>query len=760
MSAAARAWRRGLGAALACAAIALPCARLVDSGFVPEPATAPSTATPKQAAAADAFVGERVCASCHARQAATWRGSHHQLAMQPATARSVLGRFDGAQLHEAGVTSTLFEHAGRFVARTDGPDGALHDYPIAWTFGVAPLQQYLVPFPGGRWQALAVAWDSRPARAGGQRWFHLHAGEHIGAGDPLHWTGASANWNFMCADCHSTNVRKAYDPARGSYATRYEEVSVSCEACHGPGSRHAADPTRPLPQPLDERRGVAWTRDPLTHEPRRSRPRATVREIELCARCHARRAILHEDFAHGQRLDDDYRVALLDDDLYWPDGQVKAEVYEYGSFVQSRMFAEGVTCSDCHEPHRPELRASGDNLCLSCHAEATYFTPRHHFHRAGSPGARCVACHMPATTFMTVDARRDHSLRVPRPDLSQTLGVPNPCNGCHADRSAAWAARTVARWYGHTPAGRQRFGEALAAARRGAPDAVRRLVALVADRGQPAIARASAIERLAPRLSPATLPSVQSGLDDSDALVRRAAVAALAPLDPALRAPLVAPSLEDPVRAVRIEAVLALAGVPPSSLSPSQAAALAGATDEFVAAQALAADRPEAHQTLAHWHLRAGRFDRAESELERALAIDPAFVPAAVNLADLYRTLERDRDGEAVLRAALGHARDNPALRHALGLVLVREQRLPEALAQLAAAARRGPENPRFGYVYGVALYGAGRTREALAALAAVIARHPYDRDSLAALAAFARDRGDTRAAERWADRLAALDPR
>ena len=688
--------------------------------------------------------------------------------MQPASASTVLGNFDDVRFSHDGVASRFFRRGEKLMARTDGPDGALHDYEITYTFGVAPLQQYLVAFPGGQSQALGIAWDSRPRSRGGQRWFHLHPNEHIDHEDPLHWTGATENWNFMCADCHSTNVRKKYDAATGRYATTFAEISVSCEACHGPGSTHVSWARkegdwqrlkgRGLLIALDEREGVSWARDATTGEPGRSTARRSQREIEMCARCHARRGHLHEDHVHGQRLDDDYRVALLDDDLYYPDGQIKGEVYEYGSFVQSRMFAEGVTCSDCHDPHRPELRASGDNLCLQCHAEATYFTAKHHFHAAGSAGARCVDCHMPATTYMVVDPRRDHSLRVPRPDLTVKLGVPNACNGCHTNRPATWAARTVEKWYGHTPSGHQQFAEALAAGTAGAPDAQRRLVALVADRGQPAIARASAIDRMAHHLTPTTIASVRDALSDADALVRRAAVHALADADPRVRAPMLSPLLEDAVRVVRIDAAAALAGVPPELLSSTDGAALRKATAEFVAAQELNADRPEAYLALASVHASQQAFDLAEADLKRALAIDPTFVPAAVNLADLYRTTGRDRDAEPILREALTHARDNPSLLHALGLVMVREKRVGESIELLGAAARLAPGHPRYGYVYAVALYSDGRKAEALRTLEGVLARHPYDRDSLSALVSFDREGGDLRDALRYAERLEALD--
>jgi predicted CXXCH cytochrome family protein len=614
-------------------------------GAPPGPVLAPPPVT---------FVGGVVCASCHAREGDAWKGSHHQLAMQRALESTVLGDFRGATLATAGgVVSRFFRRDGKLVVRTDGPDGALHDYEVTHTFGVAPLQQYLVAFPGGRFQALEIAWDSRPRAAGGQRWFHIHPGQRIDSGDPLHWTGAAESWNYRCADCHSTNVRKSYDAEAGTYATRVAEISVGCEACHGPGSRHVAwarglggrwrEPDRAdasdgrqagrgLFIAFDERRDVTWSRDPATGQPRRSVPRRSAREIETCARCHARRGLIHEDFVHGQSLGDDYRVATLDDDLYYPDGQIKDEVYEYGSFVQSRMFAEGVTCADCHDPHRPELRATGDNLCLKCHAEEKYFTAKHHFHAPGSSGARCVACHMPEATYMVVDRRRDHSFRVPRPDQSAKLGVPNACNGCHARRSARWAARAIAARLGHPPSGHQRFAEALAAGSAGAPGAQALLLELVGNDGQPAIARARAIDLLARRFTPAALPALRGALGDPDPLVRRAAVHALAEAEPGVRDLLVSPLLQDAVRMVRIEAAATLAGQPPAAgPPPADSDARVRATAELVEAYELNAERPEAHLDLATLYARQGLVDRAEEELRRALALQPTFVPASVS---------------------------------------------------------------------------------------------------------------------------------
>ncbi len=730
-----------------------------------------ATASPTQNSPPPSFVGVQACASCHDAEYRAWSGSHHQLAMQPANDSTVLGDFNDVLFARLGITSRFYRRDGKFMVSTDGPDGAIHDYQVKFTFGVSPLQQYLIEFPGGRLQALGIAWDSRSRSQGGERWFDLYPGQTVTSRNALHWTGIDQNWNFMCADCHSTNVRKNYDLHTRTYATSYAEINVACEACHGPGSGHVAwarkegawrrfdGRNKGLLIALDERRNVTWTIDPASGNARRSVPRESEREIQMCARCHSRRGQIHEDYVHGQPVGDDYRVSLLADNLYFPDGQIKGEVYEYGSFIQSRMFHAGVTCGDCHQPHSLKLRAPGNGVCLQCHAAAKYDSPSHHFHRIGSPGARCVECHMPTTTYMVIDPRRDHSIRIPRPDLSVKLGTPNACNKCHTDKSADWAASTVAKWYGHTPGGYQQFAPTLYAGETGAPGATRSLIELAANRGQPAIARATALDWISryPEVD-ATSPARMAAADEHP-LVRRAAASAMSDSKPAQRARTIATLAADPIRAVRIEAAEVLAGVPADTLADGEAAALSRATDEYVAAQQLNADRPEAHLDLALLFARTNQPAKAEAELKLTLSLDPSFVPAAVNLADLYRQLGRDADGERVLRQTIARVPADASLQHALGLLLVRQGHEREALVYLAAASRLDPANPRFSYVYAVALNGAGQTNEAMSVLEDEIRKHPYDPDALAALAGLYRDAGNPRQALAYADRLAQLEP-
>lgn len=698
-----------------------------------------AAAASEPSAAEPAFVGRAVCAECHAEQDRLWQGSHHDLAMQEANQHAVLGDFDGAEFRKDGVVSRFFRRDGRYWVRTDGPDGKLADFEIKYTFGFSPLQQYLVELGRGRLQALSIAWDSRPRKQGGQRWFHLYPGEKIDHNDELHWTRPSQNWNFMCAECHSTHLQKNYDAATRSYRTTWSEIDVACEACHGPGSRHAAwgrtarpgghpdDANKGLSLSLDERRGAAWTLAPGSSSARRSLPRTGEKEIQTCARCHARRAQLFGDYRNGAPLLDSHLPAWLETPLYHADGQIEGEVYEYGSFLQSRMYREGVTCSDCHEPHSLKLRAAGNGVCLQCHTAAKFDTPTHHFHQPGKAGSRCIDCHMPTKTYMEIDVRRDHGFRVPRPDRSAKLGTPNACTACHAGQPARWAVSALKRWNGHDPAGYQDYAEIFAAARAGTGDAEAGVIALLGKKSQPAIARATAAAEIGRRLRQESTLALAEAVTDADPLVRASAVQTLAQLPPDASWRFIRPALRDTVRVVRALAAGALAGIPLEQMPPDDRTNFLKATDEYLTGQRFNADTPAAHVNLGNFHTARGETAAAEQAYREALILDPGWEPAYANLADLYRQTGRDDEGAALLKQGLALRPRAASLHHALGLLEIRRRNLDAALTSLKRAAELAPREPHFSLVYAMALQSAGRLREAMNAVKEGLRHAPED---------------------------------
>jgi predicted CXXCH cytochrome family protein len=724
--------------------------------------------------AAPAFVGTEVCAGCHEAEAKLWRTSQHALAMDHATDKSVLGDFSGATFDYYGVHSRFFRKDGKFLIETDGPDGKLDVFEIKYTFGVDPLQQYLVELPGGRLQALSLAWDARPKANGGQRWFHLYPNEEVRHDDVLHWTKLNQNWNFMCAECHSTGVRKNYDAAHDRFATTWAEISVGCEGCHGQGSRHVAwaqdqkswwpfgkanDKDMGLLVRFAERDRVTWHRDPVTDQPERSVAPAVLRkEVETCGLCHGRSGEFSEDWVPGHWLSDTHAVSLLSRGLYQVDGQMLDEVYNYGPFKQSKMFAAGVTCSDCHEPHGAKLRVSGDGLCLQCHAEK-YAAATHHHHEAANPTVSCASCHMPRRTYMVVDLRHDHSFRIPRPDVSAKLHASNACNDCHADKSPEWATSAIERWHGPKREGFQHYAEAFDAAWTGKVDAAARLAEVAKDGNTSAFVRASALTELASRISPANIDLARAGLSDPDPMVRIAALDTFQSVPAAQIWQLVSPLLSDPVRGVRIAATFLLAGAPLASIPAADRERFEQATAEFIAAQRLNADRPEARAMLGSFDAKRRLLADAESEFKAALALNPQYIPAATNLADLYRQLNRDNDGEQVLRAAIATSAGDASLHHALGLALVRQKRYDEALEELRKATDDDPAQPRFAYVYAVALHSTGRTAEALTVLKNILRHRPDEQNTLMAIIGFSRDAGDFETALAYAEQLARITP-
>ena len=705
---------------------------------------------------APVFVGGQACVACHAEETQRWQGSDHRLAMQPARPDTVLGDFAGAHFERNGVTTTFSRRAEGFAVDTDDKAGNLRTFPVRFTFGVSPLQQYLVETDNGRYQALTIAWDTRPPDRGGQRWFDLYPNQPIDRDGPLHWTSVYHNWNSSCADCHSTHVTKGYDAAADRFATTWSSDDVDCEACHGAGSNHVASPTKaPLVLGHVARTWGFDGSSPIAHRlPAGNDPR----EIEVCAQCHSRRTQLSDRYEPGDPFLNAFRPALLSADLYHDDGQIRGEVYEYGSFLQSRMHAARVTCSDCHDAHSGHLLAAGNAVCAQCHLPSVFDTPQHHRHEAGGKGSACVDCHMRDQNYMVVDPRRDHSFRVPRPDLTVKLGTPNACNACHAARSAQWAADQVGAWFPSGRGGSFHYAEAIHAARQWTAERKPLLTRVIDDRTMPAIVRATAVELLADQLDDAGLDVLDRVLSDDAPLVQLAALEALPNVPVAPRVRLAQRFLTDPALALRIAAARGLLPAR-DELGASRRAEFEAALAEYVAVQRFNADRAEGLLTLGNLQAARGEIEQAVANYRAAVAREPSFTAAYINWANLERQRGGEAEAQRLLRTALSMAPTDPALELALGLSLVRGERRDEALAMLRRASEHGSADPYTRYVYGVALNSMGESAAALTALRATHERFPGHAPTLVALATMSRDAGDTKRAKEYAQRLLELSP-
>lgn len=737
------------------------------------------------------YVGRQSCISCHQAEAQKFANSHHDKAMEVATETSVLGDFSGVEVEHDGIRSRMYKDGDRFMVRTEGPTGEMADFEVKYTLGVEPLQNYMVEFDRtadmrddeiARLQVLRLSWDTRA-----KKWFYLSPPDvydKLAPDDELHWCGIGQRWNTMCADCHSTNVQKNYDQVSLQYKTTFSEIDVSCEACHGPGSTHVK---------LAKSPSLFWDRKLGYGLTANLKGESNEAQIQACAECHARRQTLADGYNPGDDYWDHYSTELLARLVYQADGQVEDEVFEHGSFLQSKMYHKNVRCTDCHDPHTAKLKHQGNQLCTSCHQHPAgkYDTPLHHHHKEGSAGASCVECHMPVTNYMEVHGRRDHSLRVPRPDLSVELGTSNACTGCHLDqqklrdevraaggktnadhlkqylhfivaarggdevvtkelaRLDQWAADAVDKWYDKKPLQAKEpkhFAYALDAARRNDPAAPKLLAEVVKNRLLPGIVRATALQEWGDLGGDDVLAASQAQLDDAHPLVRAAAAMNVAYVDADARARLLTPLLKDEAFVVRRIAARALAEMA-GNLSGDDRSLLQLELNEWVRGMLANNDRAGAHLAIGDLRLQLRQYEAAQEAYQLAIAVEPLALGPRTKLANLLEALAADqvipaeshggvrkevlelRKQELELMARdAERAPDLAIVQYRYGRELVAHNELDKAIETLKRAVELDPTVTEYQLVYAQALYLNKQTDNALDQIRAVLQRHPNHR--------------------------------
>jgi tetratricopeptide (TPR) repeat protein len=719
------------------------------------------------------YIGRESCKECHEKEYNLFQGSDHDMAMDVASAETVLGNFNDVTFTHFGITSRFFMSDDKYMVNTEGPEGVMTDFEVSYVFGVRPLQQYLIEFPGGRYQCLPICWDTRPEEQGGQRWFHVYKDERIPPDDVLFWTRVTQNWNYMCAECHSTNLHKNYSYKEKAYHTTWSEIDVSCEACHGPGSEHidwaekveagsSPDiyPQMGLVVRLKDTDNATWVFDPDSLTARRSVPRQSDELVQMCSRCHARRAVATEDYYHGGSLLDTHWPSLMEEGLYFADGQILEEVYVYASFLQSKMYQAGVVCKDCHESHSGKVFVQGNALCYRCHMATEYGSRKHHFHDPAKEGASCFECHMHERTYMVVDPRRDHSIRIPRPDLSDKLGTPNACNQCHEDKSTQWATKYLRQWYGDDLLNQQHYGEIIWAGRQLYPEAHAELLRLGGDRQMAPMVRATAISLLGGYPDQATSELLTLTISDPDPLIRYATLTVVQFAEPEFIRDLAVPRLKDSVKLVRLMAANALTAIPRNLIPSGWEQNLNAALEEYNASLMINSDHPSTHLNFGNLYLNTGDMEKAESSYREAIEIEPGLVAPYINLADLYRRQNRDDEGEKALRSALDKYPDLAAIHYSMGLLKVRQGDHEEALEYLENAAHHDPDDPQYSYVYAIGLNSQQQPDEAIKVLENALQNHPYDRNILYSLATISMENGKKDEALSYAKKLVEYYPK
>ena len=647
------------------------------------------------------FVGRETCKECHLNEYNDWLGSDHDKAMDHANDSTVLGNFNNQSIEYNGMTHKLYKRDNRFYAYTDGESGKMEEFEIKYVFGYYPLQQYLVEFDRGRMQTLPLTWNSK-----GSVWYHMAAAvyknEIIEHSNWLHWTNQAQNWNGMCADCHSTNLVKGYDPKTDSYHTTWSEIDVSCEACHGPASKHLEWAAKAeYARETDNNFGLLVKTSGIDNK----------EYVDLCVRCHTRRGSL-SDFHHSADLYNHSIPNLPTSEEYFIDGQILDEDYVYGSFTQSKMYMQNVKCNDCHNVHSTKRLFEDNRLCTQCHRADDYDTYNHHFHKskgeAGKAviaddgvkfevgeGTKCINCHMPARFYMGPDYRNDHSFRIPRPDLTEKMGTPNACNQCHADKSTKWAIDYVNKWHGISRP--SRYGMAFKEAQTGSEKGFEGLTSIYYDEVYPEIIRATAIHYLGTYYQAKSKQILFDALNSFNGHIRYNALHNLL-LDDELSFQKVLGMLNDPTKAIRIECATKLIALSKNQIPEKYQKQLQKAEKEYLETLEYNADFPSGKFNLANFYYNRNQIDKAEEFFKKALKQDELLHPVKINLAILYNNKGEHKKAEILLKDYLKHVPSDGATTFTYALFLSERQRYNESMEYLLKAAELSPDNPRIFY--------------------------------------------------------------
>ena len=667
----------------------------------------------------DLRFSKQKCVSCHQKSKHDWQQSDHAKSMAIADQSTVLADFNNVDVEHYGQKVHFFIKDKQYQVTISYDDKA-DTYPIRYTFGHYPLQQYLVETEQGRLQVLPFAWDAREKAQGGQRWYHNYSHEEIRPEDRLHWRQPLQNWNGMCADCHSDGLVRNYDAEKNTFDSQFDNINVGCLSCHGEMSAHAntstirkvgADVTS-IKHPTGQ-----WLRDvgeKTAHWKGKKRDNSFM---DNCFACHSLRSPLTDGFKANKPFLDQFTPQFPSAPNYHADGQIKEEVYVYGSFLQSKMYAAGVNCLDCHDKHTMKVKSKDNGLCLQCHSGEEYNVKSHHQHSEKSTGAQCVNCHMPDNRYMGVDDRRDHSFKIPRPDLSLTFGTPNACTKCHDDKSKQWANDKLNSRHGK-PEDILASKHFLMLLNSGQAISLQQHLSILSDEKLDVISRASAIQLLSYTTQTLSIDILTPYLSHKEPLFRLNSATVAAMLPPSDKVKYLAPLLKDEYKAVRVSAARSLLS---SEISQADQAVFDQAFKELLFATKVNSWRGEGMANQGVIAIEMNNPSEAEKAFKKAIKIDPYFEAAYINLADIYRAQQKPFQSNSVLSKGIKNNPKSANLHYSYGLYFVRQKQITKAITFFVKAMTLMPENSQYAYTYILALDGAGQSQQALGKLKALM---------------------------------------
>jgi len=646
------------------------------------------------------YVGKEACIECHEAEYNDWLGSDHDLAMDYANDSTVLGDFNDAILERDGQVHKFYKKGKQFFVLTDGEDGQMREYEVKYVFGHYPIQDYLVEFPGGRLQTLSLTWNSKD-----NYWFYMADSVYRSMGvdhnNWLHWTNQAQNWNSMCADCHSTHLQKGYDMESDSYHTTWSEIDVSCEACHGPASEH-----------LKWAKLADYARQDFINYglPIKTSGINNQEYVDNCARCHSRRSIMGDFDPHSKSIYNHVNPSLPTEPNWHIDGQIKEEDYVYASFTQSRMFMNDVQCNDCHNVHSGKLILQGNALCLQCHKADDYDTKSHTFHKgygedglalvsdAGvkfevGSGTECINCHMHGQNFMGVDYRRDHSFRIPRPDLSEKNGSPNACIQCHQDKTNKWAQNNIGKWFGISRP--YQYGEAFSAAIQENPDADKKLRDIIQNDLYPPNIKSLAINYLTN--NPANDSIINQSLQSLEPSIRMAAIARYNIVNEK-SLDIIFSLLYDETKAVRLEAMNRISSLDSTLIPANYKEVYKNIKAERFDALKYNSDFPIGKFNLANYYYQQKDYKKSEEYYLKSIEQDDELNIAQINLSFLYSAMGEPLKAEDILEKYIETNPDNADALYNYGLILSENKKYKKSLEYLIKASGKMPNNSRVDY--------------------------------------------------------------